>query len=301
MAPGATTDKNSRKPARKKGQGREYCRLLLLRALRGLWQLAQIAGMVALIPAAWKLVNILEKSPLFAIDQIQVEGCRLVDEEVVRTLSNVRKGTSLLKLNIGNVSRRLEAHPTIQNATVVKRFPRCLALAIRERQALALVPIQGSLYYLDRQGVVFHRTRPGDQLDLPIITGLEGYPWTPGRQERGRLVQEALALIGDLEAGNLLRDLSEVRVDPSQGLSFYLESLPVPVRTGWERFQQRRLLFERAIPLLMAQREEILAIDLSFAGQIVLQRVGGKRLKEVRISKQDRGQHSCGEGLPPNT
>ena len=256
------------------------------RVQRALRILLWSSGLVLFLVVAGALANFLERSSLFVLDQITIQGCERTRPEMIRSRSGVRKGLNLVALDSGRIARKLEACPPVWSAAVVKRFPRSLLIRIQEREPAVLVKIRDEMYYMDEQGVVFSRVSPGDLMDLPVITGLEDYPWPLGRPAEGRKVHAALSLLKTLHRRDLLGRLSEIHVDPSKGLSFYLEAFPVQIRIGWERFRERMTRLERILPLLTERQRGILSVDLRFDHQVVTRQTDKKEQRITRVERK---------------
>ena len=239
-----------------------------------------------LIIATWRLYMIFERSPLFAIEQIEQQGCNRLSLESLCAHGGIGINQNLLSLASGEVSSRLETHPCIRNASVVKQFPDRLLIKLQEREPVAVINIRKAMYYLDEEGVLFHRLSVGDSLDFPVITGLEDYKGTFGSRGETREIRKCLSLLGTLKDNTILEKISEISVEPLNGLVFYLETLPVPIRIGWDNYLEKRKQLERIFPQLMADSNKITAIDLRFSGQVVLQQdiQGKNRL----LAKEER-------------
>lgn len=261
-----------RKKARQEGTRRRRWRALL----RGsLWGFAIGASSLALCGIA----HVVIRSQLFIVKEVQVEGSGTVGADEIRFLSGIRPGANLLSFRTSNVSRRLEAHPWIENATVVKRFPDQVLVRVQEERPALLVEVQGCLYYMNGRGRLLDRVRQGAPLDFPMISGLGQGVEEIHRCREGRDLHEALSLLQALLAAPTLGPVSEIQVDRSEGLSFVLEGFPVPVRVGWSGFPDKMNRFEEALPLLGSQSSAIERVDLRFSGQIV-----------VREREEDNGQ-----------
>jgi len=234
-------------------------------------------GMIASILAICALSCALARSPLFVVKQIELEAFERPGRDEIRSMSGIRPGMNMLTLDTEEVSRRLETHPWIQHASVVKRLPDQVLIKVLKRRPAVLVGVQGSLYYMDAEGKILDRVEPGGSLDFPMMTGLEQDVEDARRCGDGRDLQQALSLLRVLQATPELGRVSEVQIDRSEGLSFVLEAFPVPVYMGWSGFLEKMIRFEKALPSLASQLNGIECVDLRFSGQIVLkQREGGK-------------------------
>ena len=248
---------------------------------RSLWGFGMVASILALSALSCALV----RSPLFVVRQVDLEASGRPGPDEIRSMSGIRPGMNMLSLDTVAVSRRLETHPWIQHATVVKRLPDKVLIKVRERRPMVLVCVQGCLYYMDEGGEILDKVEPGGSLDFPIMTGIEQDVEDARRCGDGRDLQQALSLLRVLQATPALGSVSEVQIDRSEGLSFVLEEFPVPVHVGWSGFIEKMIRFEKALPLLASELNEIERVDLSFSGQIVLKQRDGKR---VRVSRGNR-------------
>ena len=273
--------------------------------LFGSWQWLLWVMVLILLASATAAANLhLRKSPEFSLENILVEGCEKLDPTFIRSLSGAQTGTNLLVLDTGYVSRRLERCPLIEGAAVIKQFPRSLLIRVRERQPAALALGRGAFVCLDAEGVVCDRVLSGKPPDLPLLTGLEDYPWTFGERELGRGVQAALSLMAELNRNAVLGPLSEIHVDLKKGLSFYLENLPVEVRIGWEPFTAGIRRLERVLPYLRAGSDRILSVDVRYARFVYVQEedVTDPKLLVTRGGGQTPGDRAryAGEAQSPD-
>jgi len=281
-------------PAEGQPEGTPPARRALSRRLFwALWSSLWAAGVILMGAGVVRLSSDIENSPDFSLAEIKIEGCERVEVELIRSLSGVGVGMNLLAIESGEVSRKLESCPLVESATVVKQFPRGLLIRIRERRPVVLFPYQGAFYCMDGDGVVFSRKASGNLPDLPLLTGLENYPWAFGGREEGRMIQAALCLHKDLSRAGGLGRLSEIHVDPREGLSFYLESFPVQVRIGWDPFAGGIRRLERVLPYLAAAPERIVSVDVRFAGHVFVRE---REQKEGRISLRPNGIRPPGNG-----
>jgi len=235
-------------------------------------RLAWVLAILLLVPALWGLVPVFERSPLFEVREIHVEGCERMTPEAVRALLREVEGTSLIALSSARISRGLESRVPIQNASVIKRFPNGLLVRIRERTPVARVEIGDTWCALDGQGVVLYPVRPEDGSDLPVITGLKDRAWVFGRPDRGPRVQSALGLLRALEHSRLPGKVSRIHADPDQGMSFFLEGFAAEIRAGWEAFPSRLDLLAEALPALARAPQAACSVDLRFRDQIVVRK-----------------------------
>jgi cell division protein FtsQ len=243
--------------------------------------------MVVSILAAYALASALIESPLFVVRTVEVEASGRLSPGEVRTMSRVRPGLNLVTLDTADVSRRLESHRWVRNATVWKQFPDRLRIKILETEPAAVVGIRGDLYYMDGEGTVLGRIGPGEAIDLPLITGLDRDVQAVQRARGGRDVQQALGLLRVLQGVPALGRVSEIHLDPSEGLRFVLEDFPSPVYVGWSGFSKKAIRFEKILSRLISRADSIETVDLRFSDQIVVREGRGRK---PQIPGEDRAE-----------
>lgn len=238
-------------------------RKLLRRCLWAVGIGASILGVCAL-PRA------LAQSPLLVVRQIELEASGRPGPDEIGSLSGIRTGMSLLSLDAEGASRRLETHPWIRKARVVKRPPDRVLIQVCGRRPVAVLGMREGLFYLDGEGKILDKIRAGEPLDFPMITGLGQDARDARRCGEGRDLHQALSLLRALQASPSLGRVSEIHVDRSEGLSFVLEGFPLPVDVGWSEYTVKTIRFQKALPSLVSHAKAIERVDLRFSDQIVV-------------------------------
>lgn len=78
----------------------------------------------------------------------------------------------MFSIDLDEMVDSIERHPWIQGVTIYRRFPDTLRIDIQEHQPAILVSA-GQVYVGNEKGELFKRLSVGDQLDLPVLTGLD--------------------------------------------------------------------------------------------------------------------------------
>lgn len=185
-------------------------RAFALRVLRVFFVLAlTAAGAFAAVEGqSW-----LRRTPLFAVRTIQVRGNHRATDAALLERARIAKGQNLFALDLERARTAMAAHPWVKSAQVTRRLPGGLEIAIAERVPAALLAL-GELYLVDLDGEPFKRVQAEDQVDLPIVTGLEREEFD-ARAGRGReRVQLALAAVRAWDQSAAAKDeaLSEARL-----------------------------------------------------------------------------------------
>lgn len=143
----------------------------------------KLSKVLVLLLAAGALAGIVAgvggvlRSPYFRVQSVEVRDLARdapVSPEALVRLANVPiDRVNLFRVDLKDVSRRIQAHPWVKEARVSKRLPNVLELNVEFRKpvALLLTPA-GVLQYVDKQGVVFSELTLKFDHDLPLIDGV---------------------------------------------------------------------------------------------------------------------------------
>lgn len=223
-----------------------------------------LAGIVFIAFVAYgPLVNAVSDMPFFKIREIIITGCRQTTPVLIRELAGVRYQTSLLTLRPTYIEAILRAHPWISEAVVKRDWPGVLVISIKEYVAEALIAQEASgrkqFFYLDKSGVAFAPVEPGQDMDFPIITGLDA----KGDDGRGRpdavdgdrkaMIRESLALLKLVKQNNPnlpVQNLSEIYLDQDSGMTIYLVDYPFPIYFGKGDIRTKYSRLKRVLEVL---------------------------------------------------
>jgi cell division protein FtsQ len=160
--------------------------------------------------------------PYFEIKEISVRGIKELTEKDILSIAEIKPSQNLLAVNTDAVMRRVSANPWVKNIYVGKELPNRLVLEVQERNAVALVKKAGDFYLMDSEGATFKKLGKGDEVDLPILTGLNG-----DEKNRSKILTNALALMKVLANSaqySYLGTISEVHADEVFGLSLLTDA-----------------------------------------------------------------------------
>lgn len=215
-----------------RGSVKKFLALLLLAVFIGL-------GIGGAIFSAYKWLG---KSEFFQITSIKIDGARRLDKRHIQEISGVDIHTNLMAMDVSLVKEKLESHPWVEWAVVKRELPSNLVISVKERRPLALLNGADGLYYLDRKARPFVAVGLHEELDFPVITGLEGLETGPGGvllpDEKERLaIKQALAFIGYASRGRAAlprQNISEIHIGEQGEFTLFLADHPFPVHLGKE-------------------------------------------------------------------
>lgn len=210
----------------------------LYRRLAG--ALGDSAGAVLLLVAVASLscafifaCSFVLSSPYFMIREISVRGVKELTEKEILALARVRPEVNILGVNTELIATRVAADPWVGKVYIGRELPDRLVLDIRERRPVALIKEAGVFYLIDGEGYVFKKLSTGDEVDLPVITGVK-----INRAEKPALYSDVLKLLERLSASGEYRFLGticEAHLDGIFGLSL-LTDRGLHLKLGREDF-----------------------------------------------------------------
>jgi hypothetical protein len=138
--------------------------------------LARAAGLTSLVAGLALgfvlLHDLATQCRTFAASRIQVRGNRHLDEMAVIRQAGLHPQVNVLAVRLGPCRRRLLAHPWIAAASVKRRLPDRIEIAIAEHRPLAVAEMPKGRLLIDDKGHPFKMWASQDPDHLPVIQGL---------------------------------------------------------------------------------------------------------------------------------
>ncbi len=215
--------------------------------------------------------QMLLESGYFGVEQIRVEQQVRVSEGDILAASDIEIGDSLFDLELHMIGRKIEEHPWIARAEVERAFPDQVVIRVVEREPRAIIDLD-YLYYVDKSGDVFKMLESGDELDYPVITGIDRQYLLDNPDQTQDSLNLALALMNQLEVRPLfnLDDVSEIHFDQQDGLIMHTRIGGVPVRMGKQGFELKlnrlEAIYQDLEPRLLALKY----IDLNVTDRVIV-------------------------------
>ncbi len=215
--------------------------------------------------------QMLLESGYFGVEQIRVEQQVRVSEGDILAASDIEIGDSLFDLELHMIGRKIEEHPWIARAEVERAFPDQVVIRVVEREPRAIIDLD-YLYYVDKSGDVFKMLEAGDELDYPVITGIDRQYLLDNPDQTQDSLNLALALMNQLEVRPLfnLDDVSEIHFDQQDGLIMHTRIGGVPVRMGKQGFELKlnrlEAIYQDLEPRLLALKY----IDLNVTDRVIV-------------------------------
>ncbi|MGA9111188.1 MAG: cell division protein FtsQ/DivIB [Smithella sp.] len=215
--------------------------------------------------------NFLVSRPYFQIKEISVRGLRELTEKDVLATAGIKPAQNLLAINTDAVIRRVSANQWVESISVGRELPNKLVLEVKERTPLVLVKQDNDFCLMDAEGFVFKKLGKSDEVDLPIITGVN-----EKEDVKSQLLLATLNLLKTVSKSSqyaYLGTVSEVHVDNVFGLSL-ISSTGLYLKLGTTDFENKL----KQLKLVLADLENrgmkngYLCIDLSDDAKVTVQR-----------------------------
>jgi len=213
-----------------------------------------------------------QRSVPLNVGEVSIMGCMNVTESELVNLANVDFKASLANLDLREISSRLAKHPWVEKAKVKRDWSRrALIIEVQERIPQALILLD-DLYLVDRHGQVFKKAEPGDQLDFPVLTGLETREVRERDPQAVNLVGQALELLGILRQRKIFtpRDVSEIHLSKQNGLTIFTLKGGIPIRLGSGELADKINRLEKVLPDLQQKIKEVEYLDLNYPRRVVV-------------------------------
>ncbi len=212
----------------------------------------------------FSIYKLLAVSDFFQITSIKIEGVRRLDKQQILELSGVTIRTNLLAMSAASVKQKIEEHKWVKKVVVERDLPSDLIIKIQERVPAALVNTENGLFFMDKSGVVFAEANPPEDLDYPVITGIEKKLDAPvasgakAEQERGEVLEKALLFIRYAGAGSSSlprQNISEIHITENDEYILFLADRPFPIYIGKEVSSKRYYRLAKVLYWLYKKRE----------------------------------------------
>lgn len=203
--------------------------------------LLALAGCGALVGGVVCSYHWLCRSDFFQVTSIDIIGSQEVSKETILQLAGVDVHANLLALDLDRMAPRIRSYGWIDTVNLRKEWPSRLRIEVRERRPVALLNTPKGLYYIDNKGQPFAPLTGQDELDFPIITGLENALTFHGNSVQidsaFERMQAILNFIGYARRGSSslpAQNISQVHFSKGNGVILFLADRPFPIFLGQE-------------------------------------------------------------------
>ena len=252
---------------KKEQQPRDWKKLLH----RTLQVIVGVVSGVLIVSGSLLTGQVLLESGYFAVNKVRVEHQSKVSEGDILAASDIHTGDGIFDLDLHLIGRKIEENPWIAKAEVERAFPDEVIIRVAEREPQAIADL-GYLYYVDAKGEIFKLLDSSDSLDFPVITGIDREYMLNHPDEVHEKLRQALRLMQVLRGRERfnLEDVSEIFIDPQQGLTVYTLVGGVPIHIGHGDFDYKLQRLEQVYQDLEPRLAALEYIDLNVVDRVIV-------------------------------
>ena len=171
-------------------------------------------------------------SPLFAVQDVHVDGVEGPRADHVRRTMHIVEGTSILTADLGQAEDRVASIPWVADAQIGRDLPTTLQVDVAARAPVLLVEDGGAHWQLDAEGVV---VADGAVEGLPVVESATAILPPEGEVVRDAALRNVLAVHSGLDATLAEQIARYEAAGPRGARAWYV--LPGSDDTGvWIRF-----------------------------------------------------------------
>lgn len=166
-------------------------------------------------------------SPYMKLKQVKMEGVDSnIRQELIETCG-LNPDLSLLELNLNELREKMENHPWIRSAKLIRRFPHTLIVRAQKESPSALVLME-KVSYMNHWGEVFTQVEEWEDMDFPVITGVSGKD-PKALKEKLEMASLILKVLEPETGLWSLNELSEIHVNRDGHMSLYFSHMKAEI------------------------------------------------------------------------
>lgn len=266
--PALTSIFRKKKTVREEGYRRRESkkRIPFLRIIAGCFLVAVLV-LVFRITEGWRgWRELIPGVSFFQLHEVTFTGCSATTGDVLRARAGlVLYQTNLLRLDIQEVEKRIAQDPWVSSVRVECDWPSRINITVTEHVPLALIGDEsgkrGGLSYIDQLGKIFMAVSPGQDIDFPVITGLEKIQEEKQRQEVLNDIFEFLRQTDKNNPNLPTQAVSEVHVNSGGELVIFLVEYPFPIFFGKGRAETKYNRLVKVLEVLYKKHENKMQIS----------------------------------------
>jgi hypothetical protein len=205
------------------------------------------------------VIHYVEGLDLFFIKKIDIKGCGVTNPSQIKKIAGLNYTTSMFAVDPDLLADKLASHDWIRSAEVKKVWPQELQIQIHEHNAAALLVggVAGyeKMVYINSRGENIAPVNPGDDLDFPVITIENGFVG----EKKDELFNDAVYFLR-LVAGNNpnlpAQSVSEIHLNPSEGIVIRLVDFPFPIYFGEGEVSKKYRQLREVLAVLYKKRND---------------------------------------------
>lgn len=189
-------------------------------------------------------------SPIFNIQEIKVVNNELINEETIKSLSELSVGENLFRFNKKKISKNIKSNPYIETVKIQRILPNKVKIEVQERKREYNIEFLNGFIYINKQGYILEISN--EKLDKPIIQGVSIQD--ENVEIGSRLNSEDLEKLGDViqiidicKNYELDTRVTSIDVTDKNEYSIYMETEKKTIYIGDNTNLSTKMLYIQAI------------------------------------------------------
>ncbi len=203
---------------------------------------------------------------LFTVKSVEIDGeFTHLSTEKVREAAGINVGANIFGISLSEVEKRISSVPWVKEAAVARKLPGTIWIFASEYKPFAIL-LDGDVYYVDKDGIVFKSLDADDDKNFPVLTGAsrdEGLP-------------EAISLLKKYLNSQMAEyfEPAEINIDVARGASVIVGEEGILVRLGFGDIQEKLERLYSMLPAIQVGHGKIRYVDLNIPGKVVVKYEG---------------------------
>ena len=115
------------------------------------------------------LLIFLMVSPIFNIENIEIEGNSILSNEKIISLSEIHIDENIFRINKISVKEKIKSNAYVESVEISRKLPNTIQIKIKERKVKYMLEYADGYVYVNSQGYMIDISK--DKKEVPIIIG----------------------------------------------------------------------------------------------------------------------------------
>ncbi len=207
-------------------------------------------------------------SSFFEIKEIRVQGVNQASVEEILAASQLEQGKNIFEMHIPAMEQALLQNPWVEKVAIKRMLPDTFIVDIKERVPQFWILREGTLYYLDSNGLIIAPVDSGNFRSLPTLD------IGPGGEEAIPYLHDFLRALESKDLPFDIFQISWLRLSAGKGFELYWEKNKLSLCIGMEDWRQNLSRLFLVIDDLEKRKEIDKIREIrSSEGQVYLQKI----------------------------
>lgn len=195
-------------------------------------------------------------SPIFNINEIQVNNNNQIATETIVSLSQLQIGQNVFRFNKDKIEKEIKTNPYIESVNIKRKLPNKIEITIEERNKNYNVEFLNGYAYINNQGYILEISE--QKLDLPVIQGVstEAEQIVAGNRlnaEDLEKLETVIQIMNICKSYELEQKVSTIDITNKSDYVIYMEEEKKTIHLGDESNLSNKMLY---VPTILKENQE---------------------------------------------